>query len=161
MQSIPHRNSVVIAGFFGLAAIATLAIGCVDIYRASLMCHTLVTATAHVTDTRIAPYRGWSREPSFQLQYEFRVPGRADTVRYTGQILIANRWVRVPEPVWDSVIRSQTVSIVYSRKDPRVNLPIALPKPTKANGVGLLLLGALVAAATLFWVWATRLSKKY
>ena len=119
----------------------------IEAYRWHLLSGSTAEGHAVVTDARRNPSRKAFGGPPFQIRYEFRPAPNDSVFHYTGQFLMTERWVRVPEHVWDSA-QTGPVLVRYSISDPRVNQPAALPIPTwyQAAGFGAFSLFALVAA---------------
>lgn len=119
----------------------------IEAYRWNLLGGSTAEAYGVVTDALRNPSRKASGGPPFQIRYEFQPAPSRFVFHYTGQFLAAERWVRVPEQVWESA-QTGSVLVRYSVTDPRVNQPAALPTPMwyQAAGFGAFALFALVAA---------------
>ena len=114
-------------------------LGGIEAYRWTLLNGTTAETQAYVTAARRNPSRKAFGGPPFQLKYQFQASSSGRTFHYTGQALAIERWVRVPEDIWNSA-QSKTLSVRYALSDPRINQPASLPSPGPLNAIGFLLL---------------------
>ena len=123
----------------------------VGAYRWHLLNGPTAETGASVTDVRRNPSRKAFGGPPYQIKYKFLPASQGLAFFYTGQLLLSERWARVPEDVWESA-QNGAVLVRYSLSDPRVNQPSALPIPLwyQAAGFGAFSLFALVAAYLVY-----------
>ena len=101
-----------------------------EAYSWWLMRHDKVTVQATVTSARFHPCTGrgcWGVDHPYQVRYRFSPPSSDRTYSYTGQWLLSEMWVRVPESVYLTAQASHMIDVAYAASDPRVNRPAVNP----------------------------------
>jgi hypothetical protein len=115
----------------------------IEFYKWRLLTGPTLETQASVTAARRNPSRKAFGGPPYQLQYAFQVDPSSHLYHYTGQLLVLETWVRVPEETWASAQTIKSLSVRYAASDPRINQPASLALPTLFDAIGFLVFAAL------------------
>lgn len=134
-----HASNKLLFAFFAAAAAMFSWLAGFEAYSWWLMGHDKATVQATVTSARFHPCTGrgcLGIHHPYQVRYRFSPPGSDRTYMYTGQWLLSEMWVRVPESVYLLAQRSNMIDVAYAPSDPRVNRPAADPTKPAYEWIG-------------------------
>ena len=142
-------TNIAIKIFMALTTVAFSWLSIAEFYRWSLLHGPTLSSTAVLTDSREKPCVGrgcFGINSSYQIKYQIKLPGDETRYSFTGQSLFFNRWVRITEKEWVDAMISNTVKVIYTPSNPRINQPFANSLPSIHNGIGF----AVLALFSLF-----------
>jgi len=133
-----QQSNPTLAGLFGLFGLMFLWLSGVDAYRWHLLRGPTATVDALVTQARYHPCagRGCTNPLPYQVWYAFSIPNSAQTYSYTGDQLVYEMPVRVPKATYQRAHDGRRISVFYAESDPRINQPVAIPRPSSQDWIG-------------------------
>ena len=135
----PAANHKLLFVFFAASGTMFLWLAGFEAYKSWLMRHDKATVQATITTARIHPCtgRGCSGvNHPYQVQYYFSPPGSDKTFSYTGQWLLYEMWVRVPESAYLTAKTSHMIDVTYAASNPRINQPSVNPTNSAYDWMG-------------------------